>query len=227
MFHTYALISRLIDKPVKLPKHRIIVGESDAFQAAQALKMDPMINSDMDAMRALGQSMSGYPVTLKVWKQFAAYFRFVLSELRAGRRLTELGPFMGIAEIVPHPTQRYTKPIMVLINQLDFSAADLLPAILQDSGRAKLFGARTAGAGGAVRPMEFPNQFGIAQIAYTWTLAIRKNGQPIENLGVRPDIRYRLTEGDMTGGFPGYKGALNKAMRRMLKQAPAAPKNSD
>lgn len=227
LFYMYALISRLIDQPIKASPQRIIVGESDAYEAAAALRMDPMIRTDMDAMRALGPSLAGYPVTLKVWKQFAAYFRFVLSELKAGRRLMEPQSIMGIDEIVPHPTQRYTKPIMILINELDFSAADFLPAMLQDAGRVTTFGVRTSGAGGAVRPTQFPNQFGIAMIAYTWTLALRTNGQPIENLGVEPDIDHRITERDLTDGFVDTKEAVNIGVNLMMETAPAPAEKTE
>jgi C-terminal processing protease CtpA/Prc len=108
----------------------------------------------------------------------------------------------------------------VLVNPLDFSCADLLPAILQDNGRAKLFGQRTSGAGGAVKSVTFPNQFGIAELAYTWTIAVRESGKPIENLGVEPDYPYAPTPEDFQSSFSGYKRAVNEALKDMLK-APA------
>lgn len=218
MFYMYALLSHLTDKPLALPDQRIIVGEEDAMQASQLLQADPFIRTDMDAMRALGPSLGGYPVTLKVWKQFAGYFRFIMGQLREGKRLTDLVAMMGVNEVEPHATQRYTKPIVVLVNELDFSSADFFPAILQDNGRAKLFGVRTAGAGGAVKPVQFPNQFGIGMISYTWTLAMRTSGKPIENLGVTPEHHYALTERDFREGYAGYREALGKVVSRMIKR---------
>jgi C-terminal processing protease CtpA/Prc len=218
MFYMYALLSHLTDKPLALPDQRIIIGEEDAMQASQLLQADPFIQTDMDAMRALGPSLGGYPVTLKVWKQFAGYFRFIMGQLREGKRLTDLVAMMGVKEVEPHATQRYTKPIVVLVNELDFSSADFFPAILQDNGRAKLFGVRTAGAGGAVKPVQFPNQFGIGMISYTWTLAMRASGKPIENLGVTPEHHYALTERDFREGYAGYREALGKVVSRMIKQ---------
>ncbi|MFH1723830.1 MAG: protease-like activity factor CPAF, partial [Elusimicrobiota bacterium] len=224
LFFMYGILSRLTGRPLKVPKQRIMVGEAEAFQAAKTVKIDPLVRTDFDAMQVLGPSLDGYSVTMKLWRQFVSYARFVLAQLKAGRRLTELGDMLGVDQVEPHESQRYTKPIIVLTNALDFSAADFLPAILQDNKRAKTFGVRTAGAGGAVQMMQFPNQFGIAGISYTITLALRANGQPIENLGVKPDIGYRLTEKDIAEGFSGYKQALNKAVARMIKKAQSAAK---
>jgi hypothetical protein len=50
----------------------------------------------------------------------------------------------GVAEILPAKNP-YTKKIVVLINELDFSAAEFLAAILQDNKRATLFGESTGG----------------------------------------------------------------------------------
>ncbi|MFH2202585.1 MAG: protease-like activity factor CPAF [Elusimicrobiota bacterium] len=219
LFYMYALLSRLTDKPLKVPMQRMLTGEEEAYQAAQIINADPMVRTDMDAMRALGPSLAGYPVTLKVWKQFVSYFKFIVKSLKEGKRFTELFSVMGVDEIAPHPTQRYTKPITMLINELDFSCGDFFPAILQDNGRVKLFGTRTSGAGGAVKGIQFPNQFGIAQLAYTYTIAYRANGEPIENLGVQPDKRYAITEADIKDGYSGYRTEVNKVVASQQRAA--------
>jgi C-terminal processing protease CtpA/Prc len=221
VFYLYALLSRLTDKPMKVPTQRILTSEEEAMQMSQILALEEMVTNDALAQQVLGPSMGGYPTTLKLFRKIVGYAKFILAELRAGRRLTNETAMMGVDEIDPHETQRYTKPIMVLVNELDFSSADFFPAILQDNGRATIFGTRTAGAGGAVRPMQFPNQFGIAMLAYTWTIAMRTIGQPIENLAVTPDTPYALTPEDLQNGFEGYKRAVNKKMDSLLKDVPA------
>ncbi|TPW17970.1 MAG: cPAF, partial [Elusimicrobia bacterium] len=169
LFYMYALLSRLTDKPLKAPMQKVAVGEEDAYESLQTLMAAQQVVSEAQVKQILGPSIGGYATTLKLWKQMVAYAAFIYQEIRAGKRVTELFPFLGIDKIAPHPTDRFTKPILLLINELDFSCGDFLPAILQDNGRATVFGVRTAGAGGAVKAVQFPNQFGIANLAYTWT----------------------------------------------------------
>ena len=217
VFYLYALLSRLSSKPLSVPTHRVLTGEEEAMQMAPILALEDQVTSDALAQQILGPSMGGLPTTLKLFKKIAGYARFIISELRAGRRLTNQVAMMGVDEIDPHPTQVYTKPIQVLVNELDFSSADFFPAILQDNGRAQIFGTRTSGAGGAVRQMQFPNQFGIAMISYTWSIAMRMIGQVIENLGIKPDKPYALTPNDLRNNFEDYKKAQNKEMNKLLE----------
>jgi len=90
----------------------------------------------------------------------------------------------------------YSKPIMVLTDELSASAAEIFAAILQDEKRALVYGYRTDGAGGAVT--KFPA--GVYMEAYAnlaWSILVRKQtidsggefpAMPyIENIGVRPD----------------------------------------
>ncbi len=217
VFYLYALLSRLSKTPMKVPTHRVLTGEEEAMQMAPILGIESQITSDALAQQVLGPSMGGLPTTLKLFKKIVGYAKFILAELHAGRRLTNEVAMMGVDEIDPHPTQQYTKPIQVLVNELDFSSADFFPAILQDSGRAQIFGTRTSGAGGAVRPTQFPNQFGIAMISYTWSIAMRMIGQVIENLGITPDKPHSLTANDLQNNFQDYKKAQNKAMNGLLQ----------
>ena len=76
---------------------------------------------------------------------------------------------------------------------------------------------RTSGAGGAVKGYNLPNQFGIDDLSATWTIAQRANGEPIENLGVKPDIGYELTQKDFRTGFAEYRRAILKTLAGLLK----------
>jgi C-terminal processing protease CtpA/Prc len=93
---------------------------------------------------------------------------------------------------------------------------------MQDNKRATILGVRTSGAGGAVKAYQLPNQFGVANLSATWTIARRANGQPIENLGVTPDIPYELTQKDFKTGFAQYRHEILKAVRGLLTAPPAA-----
>jgi C-terminal processing protease CtpA/Prc len=138
----------------------------------------------------------------------------VLSEIAAGRKKpTKLGYLAGVEKILP-AKNHYTKKIVVLINEVDFSAAEFLAAMLQDSKRATLFGQRTAGAGGCAKAVSVPNadRLGIESLTVRWTLAWRVTGRPIEGLGVHPDVHYSITAEDLRFGHRGYRQALLAAI---------------
>jgi len=228
LFYMYALLSMLTDKPLVTPKHRLIIDESDAYWAAGVIQEAASQGLKKAFAQEVGKELGGYAPTRSVQESVLEYARFILSELKAGRRFTDFVSLFGIDTIAPSRV-RYTKPILLLVNELDFSCADFFPAIMQDNGRAKLLGVRTAGAGGGVKSLEFPNQAGVAGFTYTWTIGQRTNGQPIENLGVKPDVDYQLKADDFRSGFAGYKKAINEALGAMLpppapvQSGPAAP----
>lgn len=92
----------------------------------------------------------------------------------------------------------YTKPIVLLVDEFSTSTGDSVPAMLQDSGRALIFGMRTNGAGGTnTNVAAGPYSEGIAGV--TQGLMVRPKivsvpGYPttryIESVGVHPDIEY-------------------------------------
>jgi hypothetical protein len=167
-------------------------------------------------------------------KADCAIIKNIVDELRraiaAGDRLTAPFSICGddgnIHPVVDSTGKRYvyTKPILVLINEFSISAADMFPAPLQDSGRAKLFGANTCGAGGSVRTTE---KLGYSefQVSQTESLAVRSKPTTapdgtstvyIENVGVAPDIPYEITIDDFLGGYQGYRNAVDDAVRTMV-----------
>ncbi len=202
MSHMYKLLSTLTDRPLALPQHQITITDDDAAVAA-----DVVANAEEEPPERV------------------AYSRLVLSEREAGRgtgrRLTRPLYLGGVEQILP-AKNHYTRKIVVLINELIFSAGEFLAAILQDNRRATLFGARTAGAGGCAKKIIPPGseQFGIAYMTFTWTIARRTNGEIIEDIGVQPDVAYEVTvedlqsvdplrvDGQNISGFQGYRRDL-------------------
>ncbi|MBI5241957.1 MAG: protease-like activity factor CPAF [Elusimicrobia bacterium] len=241
VFHLYALASYLTDKPLKTAHHRLIIGESDAAWAAnlllQIMQPDKAEKKDSKKKKAKADDedddgFSGYPVSQKFMLMMVKFAQFILKQFDAGQRFTELTHLWGVDDIDPAPKaeERYTGPILLLTNALDFSGGDFFPALMQDNQRATILGVRTSGAGGAVKPYDLPNQFGIASLAATWTIATRRavdpkspnDGQPIENRGVIPDVPYDITEKDMHTGFSEYRDAILKALSDLVGPA-AAP----
>lgn len=195
MIHMYAMLSFLTDRSLSVPKHQFTLSDEDASMA-----------SDIVQRAEAGDDT--------VSRENLAYSRFVLSEIAAGRkRLTNPGFLAGVKEVVPENVH-YTKKIIVLNNERTFSAGEFLAAILQDNKRATLFGQRTPGAGGCAKRFEIPGgkDLGIESITITWTIGWRTSGQPIENLGVHPDVSYPITVEDLRSGYSGYRKALLEAI---------------
>jgi C-terminal processing protease CtpA/Prc len=118
------------------------------------------------------------------------------------RGLTSPLPLCSASQDIPPFTDRngtlvaFSKPILVLTDDFTASAGDLFAAMMQDSGRAKLYGTRTAGAGGAVTSFN-AGQYGETGISLAIGILIRKDAlvtmeypasNYIENIGVRPDV---------------------------------------
>ena len=214
--YMYGLLSRLTDQPLEPLPHQIMISNKMAFDSAQRLVAAPWIRDEETAKNYIDANFPGLAAGFVGLQSVLNNDRFIISELKAGRRLTHPTYLWGVNRIVPHPTLRYTKPLLVIVDELDFSAGDFFPAILQDNHRATIFGARTAGAGGATKVMELPNQFNIQALTYTWTIAQRLDGSALENVGVTPDIRYDISVKDLSDGFQEYKQAIVKAVEDKL-----------
>jgi hypothetical protein len=230
VFYLYALASHLTDKVLVAPRHRLIIGEADAHQSADLL-LRLMRESQKPASEKKEKkkklkpgeeeeepNAGGYPITGKFMQLMVRSAQFVLQQFNSGKRFTDLIHISGVDDIDPAPKaeERYTKPILLLTNALDFSGGDFFPAIMQDNKRATIMGVRTAGAGGIVKSFSV-NQFGIDHLSATGSLAERPNGQPIENLGVTPDVPYELTARDYRMGFGEYRYHILKTLKRLLE----------
>ena len=189
--------------------------------AVEFLKLEPLVKNDATAKKAMGESQEGYPVDYMFYRHMVDYSRFIVDQWNQGKTLTDQTFLDGVDMINPSPTAQFTKPIVLLINELDFSGGDFFPATLQDNKRATLFGTRTAGAGGFVRSVKYPNNVGVAGFSMTGSIAIRADHQPIENLGVRADVQYAPTAADLQNGFKDYAKNVDATMARILGPVPA------
>lgn len=220
VFYMYALASMLTDQPLYTPKHRSSLSPREISTAVKLISSIESASSEKEAQELFGETYVGTPVTLQMVKFFLNYFRFLVSEWDAGKTLSDPFYLYGIDCINPHPKIRYTKPIIILVNALSFSGADFLPAIFQDNHRARIFGSRTAGAGGHMTSVNFPNRFGIKSFSYTRSIAERLDHTPIEGLGVTPDIPYSLTQEDLQYDYRGMVKAIQEAIASDLIVSP-------
>jgi C-terminal processing protease CtpA/Prc len=203
------------------------LNQEDVVEASQNIPVLEKITDNTSAQAIIGRFFGGYPVTYEVSQFLLNFYRFISNQWSEGKRLTDPYYLGGVDTINPLRTiSYYTKPILLLVNELDFSGGDFFPAIMQDNKRAVIMGARTSGAGGVVRDIQVPNDLGIDRIRITASIAKRLDDHPIENLGVTPDVPYQITTDDLTGGYRGYAAAIQATMDRMTGAAPANPSSS-
>lgn len=216
----YALLSMLTDQPLSTPKDRYKLTQEDVYRWMQEGALAKWIDSEEKARELYGDNVLGYPFVYQYFKFEQQFANFLVEEWNQGKTLTDPVHTSFLDHINPHPAVRYTKPILCLINELDFSCADFIPAILQDNNRAVLMGNKTAGAGGIVRTAWLNNShFGTALVKYTASLAERVDKNPIENLGVTPDVPYRVTAEDLQTDYLLFADAINRQACRMLEES--------
>lgn len=220
IFYMYALASMLTPSSLELPTHRMTITQEDAFFAISGLKiLESLSSGDTKGSEKLGleDTIQGYPVTEELFQSLIKHFHFILKEWNCGRSFTSAAPLFGIEKLTRHPWASYSKPILFLVNQLDFSCGDFLPAILQDNKRAVIMGTKTAGAGGYVIFHSHPNRLGISGYSLTGSIAERLDNVPIENLGVTPDISCDLTPDDLLHHYVDYVKSVQSALDNLIK----------
>ncbi len=215
VFYLYGVLSMLTDKPLIAPTHMETLIQEDVYSNAVLYNSLQYLLEEED-LSELG-SLSGYALDEAVIQDVMAYSKSILDQWDLGMTRTAPAPLFGLSHINPSPNVQYTKPILVLTNELDFSCGDLFPAILQDNGRATLFGKTTAGAGGYVRGYKQSSKFGLTAYSLTGSLAYRVDGKVIENLGVTPDVSYEITQRDLKRNYVDYIRTVNQQLRLMIK----------
>lgn len=215
VFYLYALASMLSDQTLAVPRHRIALSPSSAKECLDTVEQLKSIKNDADAVEKM-KDQSGYPATYQLVVAIQDYCRNVLKEFHSGVALSSPLYLWGVDKVNPNPA-RYTKPILFLVNQLDFSGGDFMPATLQDNKRVTVVGTRTAGAGGYVVGANFPNSFGLESVTFTGSIAERVDQNPIENLGVTPDVSLPITVDDIRNDYKPYIGEVQALLKKVIK----------
>ena len=217
VFYLYGLASMLTEEPLKTPRHKMAINQGDVADAIAQIEKLKDVRSDEDAKKVLSPGdLDGYPASFEFAQFFLNASRFIVNEWNSGRKLSQPYWIAGVDHINPAPVH-YTKPILLLINHLDFSGGDFFPAIMQDNHRVTIMGSRTAGAGGYVNDIKVQNNIGIDSFRCTESIAERIDGNPIENLGVKPELEYEFSEADYTQNFAPYVQAIQATLNTMIK----------
>lgn len=202
----------MLGQPLVLPAECVSISQEELAVAKHLIPLLKLVATDEDAKKLLGEELSGFPMTEKFARSLLTYYQLIIDTYQKNKNVTAPACLYGMDYIEPHPSVAYTKPILLLVNELSFSCGDLFPAILQDNHRAVIMGMPTAGAGGYVLQATFPNRFGIAGYTYTSSVIERVDRKPLENLGVIPDIVYKVTAQDLQNDYQDYKKAVLKAL---------------
>ncbi len=123
----------------------------------------------------------------------------------------------------------YTKPIIMLTDELTMSTADSVAAMIQDNQRGPIVGMRTNGAGGSnsLNTTRWPaGVYSEGDTGVTLSLMVRKDPivtddypatRYIENVGVRPDvvIDYMTTDNLLQGGRPFFQAVTDVIVKQI------------
>ena len=107
-------------------------------------------------------------------------------------------------------------PVVMLVDETSSSAAELLSAALQESGRAILVGTKT---GGAVEASILVDLSDGSAISVTVLRLASGQGRRLENVGVTPDVDVALSVGELDQGHDGQLQRAIQIARQRLGQA--------
>lgn len=111
-----------------------------------------------------------------------------ISRTRSGDSVTRTGP----GQRVP------ARPLTVLINGGSASAAEILAAALQESGRARLVGEKSSGVANAANLDALPNGGGLSVTSVQTLTPLQR--RPLDGQGVTPEFAVAPIAGDAVVG---------------------------
>jgi hypothetical protein len=148
----------------------------------------------------------------------------------AGQGVSEPMSLYLTEELPPDDIYVWTKPRLVLIDELAGSCGDVFPMLIQRNGAAPLFGRRTMGLGGNVEPFGplANSQASLFLTRGTFTTH-QQDGTYIpadfvENNGVTPDIEHVITASDFRNGFVDYMTHFSRALASQI-DGPSSSEN--
>lgn len=98
--------------------------------------------------------------------------------------------------IVPRP-ETYRGPVAVLVDSFSASTSEIFAAGVQDLGRARIFGTRTAGAALPSLIETLPNG---DRFQYAFAHYVSQSGRVLEGNGVTPDVEVHPTRAALLAG---------------------------
>lgn len=193
------MVSLFIDKPVQPMMFRMRANKSTYLDLKADLASDWLVSDTL------------------TYTYYKRLFDLVENTWRnTNEFMTPFTPITAVDAIYPDSEVRYTKPVVMLIDEMAGSGGDAFPSIMKGIGRAKLFGQQTAGLGGSVR--EFPSLFNSRMtVRMTVTLFFKPDLTPVENNGAVPDHYYSVTRDDLVHGYRPYQKAFTEYLLQQIE----------
>jgi len=113
--------------------------------------------------------------------------------------------------VVNPRAQVFKGAVAVLVDACSASTSEIFAGGLKDLGRARVFGTHTAAAALPSAFERLPNGDGFQ---YALANYISEGGQPLEGLGVTPDVEVRLTRSALLAGHDPVLDAAFDWIRR-------------
>ena len=99
--------------------------------------------------------------------------------------------------VVMPRAETYAGPVAILVDGLSASASEMFSSGLQELGRARVFGSRTAGAS---LPAEFVGLVNGDTLIYPTSKHVTESGGMIEGIGVLPDVEITPSRKELLQG---------------------------
>ena len=166
--------------------------ESGILQAITSMKDGPGMIVDLRNNGGGSGDMASTLVT-----------KFLSETHKAGRILTRTGKpvtiaFIPLMKLEPEfkgdKESAYTKPLVILTNEISASASEMFAGALQDIGRATIIGQRTCGC--LLGYLGYADLPGGGQLAYSEIGFASSKGKRVEGVGVKPDIEIQPARED-------------------------------
>lgn len=127
------------------------------------------------------------------------------------------------AQIEPHPTIHYTKPIVALISEDLQSQAEDFCIFLKNAHRCTFVGTPTTGANGTIASIFLP---GGKKILFTGEEVRYPDGTPFQRIGILPDVKASPTVSGIRAGRDEILEKGVEILQALLKQSSTAAQSS-
>lgn len=209
------ILQNLISTPFSSATAQFRVTWSDLLGLQDSLSQAQLFGDTQDNIDAINKLLDAYTTAFS-----------------QNRGLTSPVPLCGASKDLQPATDdsgkniAYTKPIMVLTDELSASAAEIMAAVLQDSNRVLTYGGRTEGLGGSRldSSVGFYSE-GAASLAHSILSRSASVTTPdfgtspyIENVGVRPNVTVDyMTKDNLLNNGKGFVDGFIKAFSDYIK----------